>query len=529
MNVAIVAGAPDPGPNPTADELADGRRRLAAIAETAAAVDGPISVALPPVLLAGLSDDDPELSAGLRAALVGDEVLAVPADVIDPSSAVAIDAQAAFTRELLEGTDILSAALPDSPPVRSAWLAPTEISTGAAAMLRNLGFRALVFAPDVYNELEGSIGGFVDTTLSIDVALGDGVSFPGLVVDASGRLLETTALTQGTSATDAAVEIMASLVTTRRELGDELRRGAVLVAPETGIPDADVAATLAGFVSGMPEFSLAPLSALPSATDTMVLDGSGPQVVTLPETAGPDLSDRAGRIDLTRVSAESSGSMMLDDTQLLEWRAELDSLLSTAVDDAEVDEVLARVSAEAEAVRDQVEAPRPFTFTPTGRESSLRLNLRNNATEPLRVLVRPSSPKLTFPSGEQVVTLAPDGVTEVVIPVEARANGTSSLEVAVLTPVFGQEVAGPIVLTARVNALTGLGQVVTGAAILVLLSWWYGHFRRRRRQRLALVGELDGTLSPDVASVSPDAAEAAVAPPSAEVVAEHAAGSVADP
>ena len=49
MNVAIVAATPDPGPNPTAEEVSDGRRRLTAIAETAAAVDGPISLSLPPV------------------------------------------------------------------------------------------------------------------------------------------------------------------------------------------------------------------------------------------------------------------------------------------------------------------------------------------------------------------------------------------------------------------------------------------------------------------------------------------------
>ena len=75
------------------------------------------------------------------------------------------------------------------------------------------------------------------------------------------------------------------------------------------------------------------------------------------------------------------------------------------------------------------------------------------------------------------------------IPVEARSNGTSSLTISVVTPTFGQDVTAPLVLTARVNALTGLGQVVTGAAVLVLVSWWYGHFRRRRRKRLALVGE----------------------------------------
>ena len=421
--------------------------------------------------------------------------------------------------------EILGAALPDNPPQRSAWLTATEISTGGATMLRNLGFRPLVFTPEIYNALEGSIGGFVDTTLAVEVDLGDGARFPAIVLHATGGLLEPTAVTADTSATDAAVQIMATLVTTRRELGADQRRSAVLVAPDSGIPDPDIAATLATFVAGTPDFALAPLSALASATDTMIVGDDGPQVVTLPETAGPDLTERARRIDLTRISAESSGSMMLDDAQLLEWRDELETLLSTAVSDAEVDATLERISAEAAAVRAQVEVPRRFTFTLTGRSSPLRLNLRNTATEPLRVLVSPRSAKLTFPYGDQLVQLAPDGVTEVVIPVEARSNGTSSLEVAVLTPVFGQEIGDPVVLTARVNALTGLGQVVTGAAILVLLSWWYGHFRRRRRSRLARIGEVDGLNGRGPAPVSPDAAEATVAPP----VEEPAVESLADP
>ena len=67
--------------------------------------------------------------------------------------------------------------------------------------------------------------------------------------------------------------------------------------------------------------------------------------------------------------------------------------------------MLAAVSAEAAAVRDSVVAPRPFTFTLTGRSSPLRLNLRNDADEPLQVVVRPSSPKLTFPDGDQLVEL----------------------------------------------------------------------------------------------------------------------------
>ena len=46
-----------------------------------------------------------------------------------------------------------------------------------------------------------------------------------------------------------------------------------------------------------------------------------------------------------------------------------------------------------------------------------------------------------------------------------------------LTP-SGSLVGEPIVLTARVNALSGLGQLLTGAALLVLATWWFSHFRR---------------------------------------------------
>jgi hypothetical protein len=44
------------------------------------------------------------------------------------------------------------------------------------------------------------------------------------------------------------------------------------------------------------------------------------------------------------------------------------------------------------------------------------------------------------------------------------------------------------------------------------VSWWYGHFRRRRRSRLAVVGTVDGLNGCRRTPVSPDAAEATVAP-----------------
>jgi hypothetical protein len=82
------------------------------------------------------------------------------------------------------------------------------------------------------------------------------------------------------------------------------------------------------------------------------------------------------------------------------------------------------------------------------------------------------------------VTLRPLDETSVIIPVEAEANGTSSINLIVSTPA-GEPLGEPVTLTARVTALTGLGQVLTGGLVLVLVTWWFTHWRNRRRDALA--------------------------------------------
>ena len=152
--------------------------------------------------------------------------------------------------------------------------------------------------------------------------------------------------------------------------------------------------------------------------------------------------------------------------------------------------------------------PEPFTFTLTGRSSPLRLNLTNTCDEDLRVVVHPTSSKLSFPNGDVAKTLVANDVTEVTIDVESRTNGTSAIGIELLTPAHSLRLPQTLVLTARVNALSGLGQVVTGGALLVLLSWWYGHFRKRRRVRRAMLGEVDNPVH--LPAMSPDAAEVAI-------------------
>jgi hypothetical protein len=511
MHVAVVADVADPGPAPTTTQLAAARTELQAIAQSATALAGTMTLRVPPVVMRHVMTDDPGLLSTLRTALGSTEVLSLPAPTLDPSSAAAADLQDTFASSLGAGEDILGKVLPASLPQRSAWLIDGSISSSGAAMLRDpLGFDLLVFDHTVYDGLEGGIGGYHDRSLSFDVDVGGRASLPGFVISASSHWLDRDQLDRDAlTPTDGAVRLMSELVVARNSLGVERHRSVVLALPPGVAPDPEVAAALASFVGETPNFSLARLASLPASTDTMSVPGRGPEHVRLPAVAGPDLSERARRVTLTRLAAASAASVLVgEQTQLDEWNASLDALLSTRVSDRTADAELDRVSAEARSTYSAVEAPRPFTFTLTGRRSTLRLNLRNTGTRDLHVIVRPSSPKLRFPEGDESVVLRAGAITEVLIPVQAQTNGTSAIGIQIVTPFGNQTVQGPVVLTARVNALSGLGQVVTGAAILVLLSWWYGHFRRRRRVRRALLGEVDNPANIATAAVSPDAAEA---------------------
>ena len=144
----------------------------------------------------------------------------------------------------------------------------------------------------------------------------------------------------------------------------------------------------------------------------------------------------------------------------------------------------ATLVAEADALTQAVELPEPFTFTLTGRSGTIEVRLGNTSDERLDVVVALESGKITFPDGDQRVTLLPNDETSVIVPVEAESNGTSSINLVVSTPA-GEALGEPVTLIARVTALTGLGQVLTGGFILVLLTWWFTHWRNRRRAALA--------------------------------------------
>ena len=202
-------------------------------------------------------------------------------------------------------------------------------------------------------------------------------------------------------------------------------------------------------------------------------------------SAGPPLAARTELLDRTALQLASAASMLPEgDVRVAAWTAQLDTLISTGFTDAEAEAIAASLVAEAAMFSQAVVLPEPFTFTLTGRSGVIEVGIRNTLDEPLDVVLTFDSAKVNFPEGDQRVTLLPLGETSVNVPVDAEANGTSSINLVVSTPA-GEALGEPVELTARVTALTGLGQVLTGGFVLVLLTWWFTHWRGRRRAALA--------------------------------------------
>jgi hypothetical protein len=141
------------------------------------------------------------------------------------------------------------------------------------------------------------------------------------------------------------------------------------------------------------------------------------------------------------------------------------------------------VDTQLAAIGGSIVTPTTTTFTLGGRDSSIRLSLRNDNETDLLIRVHLTSSKLTLPADDQVVTLPAGTSTLVEIPVTAKSNGRFPVTLQLFTPLGDITVGSPAKFSARVNALAGLGQLFTGIALLLLLSWWIHHLRREHQRR----------------------------------------------
>ncbi len=484
IDLALVAAIDDPGP--LADDAVEARAddELVAIAAAAGAVTSSFTLALPPSV-AVPATADPTDQQRLSEQLADDELVALPAVPFDVSAATAADKLDRFALELRIGEDLLTSALPTVPSRRDVWIATAPLSADGAQALRDLGTRMVVMTPELYLDT-------VDRTLPatdqfVEIALPDGGALPLLVADPLGiEFTEeaTTATLEHQNGTEWSVTAISRLVLEQQAGSASVQRSRAIATPDLTAPDPRLLIALERMAATTPGVRFSPASALTGLTDVQ-RNGSDPVRVELPAIAGPSITERVSLLTGTAFVMANAASMLApDDPRAVEWIARLDMLVSTGYPDGYVEAEVAEMIAEADELTGAVVPPEPFTFTLTGKSGDIDMRLGNTGEETLTVKLRLSSPKLTFPEGEQTVELRPGAETSVIVPVRARANGTSLVTVEILTP-LDQPLTEPVLVTSRVNALTGLGQVLTGGLIVVLLSWWFSHWRSRRKAAAA--------------------------------------------
>lgn len=480
VDLALVAAINDPGPLADDDGRDHALAELASIAASAAAVQSPFMLALPPSVVAAATVDptDQEL---LSEQLADDEVAALPAVPFDVSAAAEADKLDAYALELRLGEDILTDALPTVPSRRDVWIATDPLSADGAQALRDLGTRLVVMPPDLYVDTIDAV--LPATDQFVEIALPDGGTLPLIVADPLGIAFTsdaTSAALTDQNATEWSVTTITSLLLDQQAGSTTVQRSRVIATPELTAPDPRLLRALETMTATTPSVRFSPATALTGLTDVQQI-GAAPVRVELPANAGPSITERVALLTGTGFIMANAASMLApDDPRPAEWTALLEALVSTGYPEPHVEEVVSKMRDEADVLTSSIVPPDPFTFTLTGRSGDIDMRIGNTGDETLNVKLRLSSPKLTFPDGDQIIELRPNAETSVIVPVRARANGTSLVTVELLTPI-DNPLADPVMVTSRVNALTGLGQVLTGGLILVLLTWWFSHWRSRRR------------------------------------------------
>lgn len=482
------------------------------LSELASALESstaPWTLAVTPEALDAL-ERDLELTSLRNSVLdaLGDrELIAGPAVSMDPAGAAGSGLVDVYTALLRRGEDLLAALVGRARVTRDISLVTAPINAAGALMMRDLGVQGLVMTPQArrVNAPDTDPRTFDDPTQLVSAPIATDVNLPVGIVDTdlADLLLTDVSLLDTAERIRWELRVVGELMLLRQEslqtLGANddpsaaervLARRSVLVST----PDGRTAPseTLASFFERLertPGLQAVTASEAMAHTDIGIVNGLA-ATFELPERAGGDLTWLSQRLYEIELDTSTIASMLPpSDPRPRQWEETIWRSAAAELTQDHVTQRLSEVRRDLDEIRDAVASPPVSDVTLGGRRSTIRLKLRNEAAVPLTVTVRLESPKLSFPDGQQLVELPANQVTEVDVAVEVRSNGRFPVSVTLLTPEGDIPLHPPVEFAARANALTGLGQVVTVAGGLVLVSWWVKHLRSRRRSRA-----LDETL-----------------------------------
>jgi hypothetical protein len=449
----------------------------------------PISLSIRPELIDALNNSSDEDIALLSRLQASTSLQLLPSTYVDvhPDELVAQQRSDVFTTQLRLGEDVLAAGLPGKSVNRDAWLQTTTLLSEGAQLLRNLGMRTAVLLADSQKTTANGISLFAEPTRLVELKL----SNSDRMVAALADIHLSEAITRGSrepvgGAYLVAQQILAELKTARSEIIDReetmFGRGLILATDSGELPSLALMTALVSTVASQPDMGFVALDDLLGTMTVSVMDGLPISfelpVADVPKTqADTSLSEFAARVN-------GFSTMLPDgDERPKLWRRIVNILPASDLTPSQANAYIYAVDTELAWIGGSIVTPSTTTFTLGGRDSSIRLSLRNDNQTDLLVRVNLTSSKLTLPTDDQVVTLPAGTTTLVEIPVTAKSNGRFPVTLQLFTPLGDITVGSPAKFSARVNALAGLGQLFTGIALLLLLSWWIHHLRREHQRR----------------------------------------------
>ncbi|MFM8856520.1 MAG: DUF6049 family protein [Actinomycetota bacterium] len=453
----------------------------------------PASIALQPEFLDAIgrsSPADQEVLIRLQRAATFD-VMSTTYVNMDPSDADRHGLSNIFTRQLRLGESTLASLFPARDTVRRSWLVSKPLSSGGARFLADLGFRTLVLTGEA-TDIEGLDTSRIDATRLIELEYSDDGSMMAAVADTNFA----SALEVGSSHPFGGEHLIAhQLLAELRVLYSEtssVRRAAdsralVLSTTAGDMPSPKMVDALFDVVSRDPRFGFTNLD-----DALMLMIGTEPseQVTLTSRLDEPSSYPASSVLGATVQTIESTvdafaSALPRTDDRIRSWQRVVDVLPDNRLSPNARQELTESIRRQAQDLAANIVPPASTTFTLGGRDSPIRFSIRNDGPTDLDVLVRLRSSKLRLPEGDKIVSLPARTSTSVEFAVGARSNGRFPVSLQLLTPTGDVLLGPPSTLTARVNAIAGLGQLVTGIALLFLVSWWANHFRRQYRRRQA--------------------------------------------
>jgi hypothetical protein len=344
-----------------------------------------------------------------------------------------------------------------------------------AALLPDLGVRSVLLYPQVSASLERTTPNGVVARVALPNGSNLGVY---TALDKTDVLFDDSV----TDPTRRGIRLAAELLMERAEL---LRAGYtpddihLVIAPPTGlVPRPLVTSSFLDAVRGTSAFQLVDLSSVQS------VDANAPTLSLAPRSVVSVTGIGAAMYSLN-VERTTVGSMLpASDVRLTSWDRQLAIVASRgSLAPGGADENIDGLKQQFNTIRQSVSLPELDSVTLTDRRGTIRIILRNSADVPLTVRLTVASAKLILPQASQIVELQPSSSTDVTIQVEARSSGTFPVTIRVTTPTGRARVVSPVTISANVNAIAGIGQLVGLSALLLVGAWWFAHWRRQRREQ----------------------------------------------